>query len=48
MGKVDFPGSPVVENPPSNAEDTGLSLKIPHAATTEPKSYNSREVCVPQ
>ena len=34
MGKVDFPSSPVVENPPSNAEDAGLipsrGIKIPH------------------
>ena len=31
----DFPGSPVVKNPPSNAEDVGLipgqETKIPHA-----------------
>ena len=31
----DFPGGPVVENPPSNAEDTGSipgqGTKIPHA-----------------
>ena len=48
----DFPGGPVVKNPPSNAGDAGLipgwGTKIPHAAgqlsphtvTTEPAHHN--------
>ena len=48
MKKWDFPGGPVVKNPPSNAEDAGLipgwGTKIshasgqlcPHTTTTEP------------
>ena len=47
----DFPGGPVVKNPPSNAGDAGLipgqGTKIPHsagqlspcAATTEPMRH---------
>ena len=45
-GTQDFPGGPVVENPPANAGDTGLILHLgrshkpwgnsPCAATTEP------------
>ena len=47
----DFPGGPVVKNPPSNAGDVGLipggGTKIPHAAgqlgshdaTTEPARH---------
>ena len=35
--KVDFPGGPVVKNPPSNAEDmgstSGQGTKIPHATS---------------
>ena len=50
----DFPGGPVVKNPPSNAGDTGLipdrGTKIPHAAgqlilcatSTEPEHLNYR------
>ena len=49
---MDFPDGPVVENPPSNAGDTGLipgrGTKIPHAAgqlspcstTKEPACHN--------
>ena len=48
----DFPGGPVVKNPPSNAGDAGLipgrETKIPHVAgqvsprtaTTEPTCHN--------
>ena len=48
----DFPGGPVVKNPPSDAGDTGsipgLGTKIPHAVgqlspcttTTEPVRHN--------
>ena len=48
----DFPGGPVVKNPPSNAGDTGSipgqGTKIPHAVgqmslhatTTEPAHHN--------
>ena len=48
----DFPGGPVVKNPPSNAGDAGLipgrGTRIPHASgqlspqatTTEPTSHN--------
>ena len=48
----DFPGGPVVKNPPSNAGDAGSipgwGTKIPHAmeqlslhaATTEPAHHN--------
>ena len=48
MSSWDFPGDPVVQNPPSNAGDIGLipgeGTKIPHASgqlgpratTTEP------------
>ena len=48
----DFPGGPVVKNPPTNAEDTGSipgqGTKIPHAleqlrshaTTTEPKHHS--------
>ena len=46
----DFPGGPVVKNPPSNAGDVGLipgwETKIPHAAgqlslhTLEPTCHN--------
>ena len=36
MGEVDFPGGPVVKNPPSNAGDAGSihgqGTKIPRAA----------------
>ena len=51
----DFPGGPVVKNPPSNTLDTGLipgwGTKIPHAtgqlspcaATTEPTRSRARE-----
>ena len=50
----DFPGSPVVKNPPSNAGDAGSipsqGTKIPcaagqlspRAATTEPAHHNKR------
>ena len=55
----DFPGGPVVKNPPSNAGDLGSipgrGTKIPHAAgqlspcatTTELARLNER-ACVPQ
>ena len=36
MKERDFPGSPVVKNPPANAGDTGFkpwSGKIPHAVS---------------
>ena len=57
MIKRDFPGCPVVKNPPSNAGDAGLipgrGTKIPHAAgqlsphatTTEPTRPGA---CAPQ
>ena len=53
----DFPGGPVVKNPPSNAGDAGLipgqGTKLPHAtgqlspcaATTEPTCSGA---CAPQ
>ena len=56
----DFPGGPVVKNPPPNAENTGLipgrGTKIPHAsgqlspraATTEHVSHSWREACALQ
>ena len=49
----DFPGGPVVKNPPSNVQDMGLisgwGTKIPHAveqlspwaATTEPVCFRA-------
>ena len=52
MGIRDFPGGPVVKNPPSNAGDVGSipgrGTKIPHAtgqlspraATTKPAHLN--------
>ena len=55
----DFPGGPMVKNPPSNAGDAGSirgrGTKIPHAsgqlstraATTEPARLNKR-ACTPQ
>ena len=55
----DFPGGPVVKNPPSNAGDTGSipgqGTKIPHVmeqlspstATTEPRHHHWR-VCESQ
>ena len=42
----DFPGGPVVKNPPSNAGDMGsipggeLRSHMPCAVTTEPPSFN--------
>ena len=54
MDTWDFPGGPVVKNPPSNAGDTGSipgrGTKIPHAAgqlsphatTREPAHHNYR------
>ena len=56
----DFPGGPVVNNPPSNAGDVGSlpgwGTKIPHATgrlnpyapTTELMHLNKREVRLPQ
>ena len=53
----DFPGSPMVKNPPSNAGDTGsipggvtkiphaLGQLSPHATTTEPALPGA---CAPQ
>ena len=43
--KRDFPGGPVVKNPPSNAGDSGLipgwGTKIPHTMeTTKPACCN--------
>ena len=58
-GTGDYPGGPVVKNPPSNAGDVGSILgrgtKIPHAVgqlswcatTTELERLNER-VCMPQ
>ena len=55
MGGKDFPGGPVVKNPPSKAGDTGSipdrGTKIPHAVgqlspramTTELMRLNERE-----
>ena len=52
----DFPGGPVVKNPPSNAGDAGSipgwGTKIPHAAgqlspcaaTTKPVRYRAQEL----
>ena len=59
MGRRNFPGGPVVKNPPFNAGDTALipgqGTKIPHAegqlsphaTTTEPTCLNWR-ACMPQ
>ena len=59
-GVWDFPGGPVVTNPPSNAGDAdsipGWGTKIPHgawqlsphAATAEPGRHNQREAGAPQ
>ena len=55
----DFPGGPVVKNPPSNAGDVGSipgrGTKIPHAlgqlsphATTTELARLSKRDCVPQ
>ena len=45
--KNDFPGGPLVKNPPSNTGDTdlipGQGTKIPHArGSTKPTYHNSR------
>ena len=60
MVKLDFPGGPVVENPPANAGDTGgfnpWSGKIPHAteqlnsrtSAPEPMSHNCGSLCAPE
>ena len=49
---MDFPGGPVVKNPPANAGDTGLipgpgrfrthQATMPRATTTEPALWNPR------
>ena len=49
----DFPGGPVVKNPPSNAEDMdlipGQGTKIPHTpGQLSPSCATSREVHAPQ
>ena len=49
-GKRDFPGGPVVKNPPSNAGDTGSipgqRTKIPHASgQLSPPAATSEPVC---
>ena len=40
----DFPGGPLVKNPPAHAGDIGSVLapgtRIPHARATKPKGYN--------
>ena len=59
MEPRDFPGGPVIKNPPSNAGDMGSipgrGTKIPHAAgqlslraTTTELAYLSERACVPQ
>jgi len=48
---VDFPGGPVVKNPPANAGDTGFdpwSRKIPHAAGQQCPCTTTTEVCMPR
>ena len=59
MGSRDFPGGPVVKNPPSNVGDMGsipgqgakiphaMGQLSPHATTREPVCCNERS-CMPQ
>ena len=49
----EFPGGPVVKNPPSNAGDVGSipgrGTKIPTClGATKPEHLNQREACLPQ
>ena len=51
MAKLDFPGGPVVKNPPSNAGDVGSipgrGTKIPHAGHLSPRT-TTRESTQPK